>query len=369
MLHDSIQIDVPLALIPCDNCKSELSKEGRQSDLDYHMTKVDVNSDSDEGVITVPIDVQRLLLKKIGKGEYRVNAVLKTVCPSCQEFRQWTYQFQAPTVFLKSNCHCRVCGSLLEIASDDEFEYVDDGKGSWEINASALLVCPNCKNEWMSDTHIQMPEFKQLQKVDSYDVQYHSDQNLRRIMKILFVAADPTDASRLRLQKEFAQIKSQLESTRNPGNCELTLPALAVRVRDLSKALLEEKPQIVHFSGHGSNDGELCFEDDMGKIEVINPDGLASLFRLSSRHVECVVLNACYSALQAKGIAQHIKYVIGMDKAIPDTVAIDFSIGFYQAMGSGEDIPTAYDYGCTQIQLHMGRSTEHQIPILLKKAQ
>jgi hypothetical protein len=49
-----------------------------------------------------------------------------------------------------------------------------------------------------------------------------------------------------------------------------------------------------------------------------------------------LILNACFSEVQADAISQHIKYVIGMNKAIGDTAAIEFSIGFYDALGAGE---------------------------------
>jgi hypothetical protein len=64
-----------------------------------------------------------------------------------------------------------------------------------------------------------------------------------------------------------------------------------------------------------------------------------------------VVLNACHSELQAKAIANHIDCVIRMSKEISDSAAISFSASFYQALGYGKDIKTAFDLGCGQIDL------------------
>jgi hypothetical protein len=47
------------------------------------------------------------------------------------------------------------------------------------------------------------------------------------------------------------------------------------------------------------------------------------------------VLNACCSATQAEAITQHIPYVVGMKRAIGDRVAIEFAIGFYDALLAG----------------------------------
>ncbi len=40
---------------------------------------------------------------------------------------------------------------------------------------------------------------------------------------------------------------------------------VAVRPRDLQRAMLEVEPQIVHFSGHGAGDEGLVFEDEIGQ--------------------------------------------------------------------------------------------------------
>ena len=116
----------------------------------------------------------------------------------------------------------------------------------------------------------------------------------------------------------------------------------------MGQALLDVEPQIVHFSGHGTSEGELCFEDKSGRTRPISPRALASLFAQFSDIVKCVVLNACYSEKQAKAIAEHIDYVIGMSQAIGDKAAIAFAVGMYQALGAGRSFEQAYmllDFG------------------------
>jgi hypothetical protein len=63
----------------------------------------------------------------------------------------------------------------------------------------------------------------------------------------------------------------------------------AVTVDDLRRALLDYKPEIVHFSGHGSDVGGLHFEDDQGNVHEISGDSIAQLFALFTEHVKCVV--------------------------------------------------------------------------------
>lgn len=183
---------------------------------------------------------------------------------------------------------------------------------------------------------------------------------------ILFVGADPSDATRLRLGEEAREIQEKLQLAKMREHFKLE-QRWSVRPEDLSQALLDVKPQIVHFSGHGSSSGQIFLEDSSGKIHPVAPDVLAALFELVSGHVRCVMLNACYSEKQAEKICRHIPYVIGMNQAIEDKAAIAFSVGFYQALGGGRSIDDAFKFGCVQIRL--SGTPEHLIPVLLKKEQ
>lgn len=125
----------------------------------------------------------------------------------------------------------------------------------------------------------------------------------------------------------------------------------AVRVVDLQGYLLRYKPDIVHFSGHGSASTEIILEDNYGNSQSVSSRALSQLFAVLKDNIRCVVLNACYSEQQAKAIAEHIDCVIGMSKAIGDKAAISFAVAFYQALGFGRDVKTAFDLGCVQIDL------------------
>ncbi|MCI0556227.1 MAG: NACHT domain-containing protein, partial [Anaerolineae bacterium] len=125
----------------------------------------------------------------------------------------------------------------------------------------------------------------------------------------------------------------------------------AVRVSDLQGLFLRHKPEIVHFSGHGSSSSEIVLEDDQGNSSAVSKDILTQLFSILKDNIRCVVMNACYSAQQAQAIAEHIECVVGMSKAIGDEAAIKFSTAFYQALGYGRDVETAFELGCLQIGL------------------
>jgi pterin-4a-carbinolamine dehydratase len=183
---------------------------------------------------------------------------------------------------------------------------------------------------------------------------------------ILFLAANPKETTSLRLQEEEREIKEKLRS-QGYGKVPIYSSG-ATRPRDIQQAMLDSKPQIVHFSGHGIGEEGLVFEDMDGQIKLISSEALADLAKIfAERGLECVVLNACYSRFQAEAIVQHIPYVIGMSQAVGDQAAIEFSSGFYGAIGAGESIEFAYRLGCNAIAL--AGFSGHLTPTLFKKQQ
>jgi hypothetical protein len=184
--------------------------------------------------------------------------------------------------------------------------------------------------------------------------------------RILFLAAEPTDAARLRLGQELREIQEKLQLAKLRDRFDLE-QRMSVRPVDLSQALLDLQPWIVHFAGHGLSSGELCFENQGGQMFPIKPEALAALFEQFAGQVECVLLNACYSEAQSRAISAHIPYVIGMNREIGDQAALAFSVGFYQALGAGRTIEEAYKLGCVQIQLY--GIDEHLTPVLMKKGE
>lgn len=188
---------------------------------------------------------------------------------------------------------------------------------------------------------------------------------MRKKTKVLIVAANPRETSRLRLDEEVREIEEALQRSRYRNQFSLK-SKWAPRSKDLRRVLLDEQPQILHFSGHGDADG-LVIENSVGEAAIIPPDGLKGLFNLFSDNLECVLLNACYSESQARAISARIPYVIGMKEEIADDLAIEFTVGFYDALGAGRTIEEAFEFANNAIEL-LGRSEELQ-SVLLSKQQ
>jgi WD40 repeat protein len=185
------------------------------------------------------------------------------------------------------------------------------------------------------------------------------------MQRILILASNPKGTSVLDLDREIRDIREGLR--RSPSRDEFDIEMRgAVRPIDLRRSLLEVKPQIVHFCGHGSGEGGLVLEDDDGNEQFVTNEALSRLFEVFADRVECILLNACYSEVQADALIQHINYVIGMNREIPDAAAIAFSIGFYDAIGAGKTVETAYKLGCSAIETDLSTtptSSRKLIPI------
>jgi len=184
------------------------------------------------------------------------------------------------------------------------------------------------------------------------------------MIKILFLSANPKDTTRLRLAEEAREIDSKLQATPLRGTFTVE-PVFALRVSELQSHLMRHMPQIVHFSGHGSDKGEIILEDDFGEHRAVPIDGLQTLFSLLGEDITCVVLNACFSERQAAAIAENIPFVIGMSGAIGTAGAIAFAASFYQALGYHRTIEEACKLGCNQLQLN--NLPEHMAPKLISK--
>ena len=198
------------------------------------------------------------------------------------------------------------------------------------------------------------------------------------VRKILFLASNPTDTGKLRLGAELRDIEEGLKLAEHRDSFELE-SRFAVRAKDLSRAMLEEEPQIIHFSGHGvllkeseetasgtrslsweededddaleGYSGGIALEDNEGKAKIVAATALGGLFELFGENIECVFLNACYSDAQANEIIKHVPYVIGMNTAVPDETAIAFATGFYDSLGAGKDIEFSFKLAKNRIAL------------------
>jgi CHAT domain-containing protein len=178
-------------------------------------------------------------------------------------------------------------------------------------------------------------------------------------VKVLFLASNPLEQSRLAVDEEIRAITAQIRSADHRDALEL-ISGWAVRPDDLQQLLLQHKPQVVHFSGHGTRDApskvtapsiltsgrdmtisrvgqveQFVLMGDGGQAHPVSKAALVNLFSVLRDNVRLVLLNACHSEAIAETLAEVIPCTIGMSGAITDDAAIAFATGFYRGVASG----------------------------------
>ncbi|MEM6868944.1 MAG: CHAT domain-containing protein, partial [Cyanobacteria bacterium P01_C01_bin.121] len=182
---------------------------------------------------------------------------------------------------------------------------------------------------------------------------------------ILIVSSNPQDTSFLRLDRELRIIREVIQRSELSDRINIQVE-WAVRTIDLLYALQRHKPWIIHFCGHGEGQAGLAFEDETGQKTTISNAALTEVASQFAADTECILLNACYSKVQAALMSKHINYVIGMSNAIEDKAALAFTRGFYTALGGKESISSAYKFGKSQIAIEYPGSIAN--PLTQRKA-
>ncbi|MEW6498923.1 MAG: hypothetical protein AB1589_41500 [Cyanobacteriota bacterium] len=145
-------------------------------------------------------------------------------------------------------------------------------------------------------------------------------------IKILFLAASSKEVNP---GQEYEDIKSIVSDNLKIENIPI------VSDKSIPRAINDKEAQIIHFCGHGLENGSFLFElegeGSKGKREV-KPVELASAFG-DIKHINCVVLNFCYSDRASELVSQkEIEYVVGIQGLINREHAIAFSQGFYEKL-------------------------------------
>ena len=179
---------------------------------------------------------------------------------------------------------------------------------------------------------------------------------------ILFLAANPSDTTRLAADEEMRQIDRKIRLAKHRDAVEL-VSHWAARPDDLQQALLDHQPHIVHFTGHGTTGEELVFVDPAGYAKSVTKEALSTVFRVLKDNVRLVSLNACFSLPQAQAINEHIDFVVGMRQSIEDQTGITFAESLYRAIAFGRSMAEAFELGIAGLQLD--GNPQHDRPHLL----
>ena len=183
-------------------------------------------------------------------------------------------------------------------------------------------------------------------------------------IRILLLCANPLDTGRISVEQEMRRITEKVRLSSERERMEF-IPCPDARPDDLIHYLDLHRPHIVHFSGHGSAAGEIVLAGESTSSTRVGAQALGRIFQSMKGNVQVVVLNACWSAIQAEAIAEHIDWVVGMRSQIDDEAAAYFAAAFYRALGLRLTIAEAFDRG--QLALVAENFADRDVPQLMSR--
>jgi NTP pyrophosphatase (non-canonical NTP hydrolase) len=180
-------------------------------------------------------------------------------------------------------------------------------------------------------------------------------------VRVLFVFCSPVDEQHIRVSGEYRVVMESLDRGAKGNKVAITALPAATSL-DFRRKFLDNEYDIVHFAGH-SDGRNLIFETEAGVSSNVPLTAIAELVDRNPS-VRCVILNACESASTLSTSISPC--TIGMDAAMDDDVAIEFSRGFYDGLAAGRSVQQAYAEGITAVKL-MGVDASH-IKLLYSKS-
>jgi hypothetical protein len=178
-------------------------------------------------------------------------------------------------------------------------------------------------------------------------VNLHPD--ISNLITVLFLASNPIEMDRLSLDLELDAIDVELWDSKFRDRFILR-QKFALKIEDLSKQLVRHNPQIVHFTGHGNEKGEIILQDERGLSCPVKNEDIIKTFSILKSNIKCVILSACYSEPQAAALSEYIDCVIGMSTKFIDEASIKFAQGFYRGLGGGYDLQKSFDLACDEVR-------------------
>lgn len=119
------------------------------------------------------------------------------------------------------------------------------------------------------------------------------------VKKILILSANPKNTSKLRLDSEVREVQAGLERALVRSHLEI-ISRWKAWGNNLRCALLDHEPQIVDFSGHGTQSDGLALTNHSGDSQLASTQSLV--------------------------------------RAVGYRAAIEFAVGFYDAIGVGRSV-------------------------------
>jgi hypothetical protein len=168
--------------------------------------------------------------------------------------------------------------------------------------------------------------------------------------KVLICYSNPLDTPRLRLDWEYRAIEMILQENGIDGSNVKRLHATTVE--DIARALRDDKYTLVHFSGHGTEDGIILQSPTSNASQLLTAANLAALLRARAGDLEGLVCMACFSAASIPVLVRAASYLITIQGDLPDDAAVEFVRVFYGSYFRSHSMRSAYELASFLLNTH-----------------
>ncbi len=183
------------------------------------------------------------------------------------------------------------------------------------------------------------------------------------MIKILFIKVNPEGTTNLFLDTEENSIEESRMSSDNRDYFEIKSKG-AVTIDMLHSYLESYKPNILHISGHGSDEGVLYFHDEENYKKEVSLNMFSEFIQNYKPNLKCVFINACFSLNEKHDFAvTENQAVIGMKSVVPNDTALSFSRAFYTSFFEGKSICNSFQTAVDVVGIN--GFGEESIPILI----
>jgi tetratricopeptide (TPR) repeat protein len=171
-------------------------------------------------------------------------------------------------------------------------------------------------------------------------------------LRVLFMASSPHDAPpELDFEHEEEQMLAALAPFAERRSAHLRVVEEGT-LDDLGRALLVERFDVVHLTGHGMLKPEgprLAMEDAFGTKHLVSPAELIEVLEAAKAMPELIMLSSCHSAevrgsvasFAAELVAAGVPNVLGWTRPVRDDVATEAAKGLYQQLATGKTLVEA----------------------------
>ena len=166
------------------------------------------------------------------------------------------------------------------------------------------------------------------------------------------MGSSPRGWSHIQFNNEYKAIRNAIYNV-NERRYEVILRE-NVTNNDIQNAIIENKPTIIHFSGHGTENFLITHDGkDYGQEDQINNQNFVNIIK-RAKSVKCVVLSCCYSKQLAEDLIKlkHIESVIGTSDEIKNDTCIIFAKGFYLSKANGYTYKEAFENGKDKVSIN-----------------